>query len=210
MGAISHSQVRLEAAAGECAAKGKGQGQWWVGGGDTFTSAPLRSSCYQLGLSEIHGRLGWRVSLVDLGSMSLQEDAWGGRYADGTLGPQPHWSSTGSGSVQGASFGLIAEQPISRFKLSGEVGAFAYRSKWEAVSTHFSSNTSVETNPDARYGTALYYGAGLGYTRRHATVEASFRRYPNIRFNTLADNSDNVGASSASVNVAMISARWSF
>lgn len=211
MGAISHSQVRLEAAAGQCKATGHGEGQWWIGGGDTFTSDPLISQCYQFGLSKLsRNGLGWRVSWVDLGQLSLKEYAWGGRYADGTLGPQPHWTSDGFGSVRGMSFGGVFEKSYRGVFATAEGGAYLYRSQFGAIADHRSSNTAVWTEPDARYGTAMYYGAGLGYRKGHADLTASFRSYPKISFNQLADNFDTLGPSRASVNVLMVSARWSF
>jgi hypothetical protein len=209
LGAVSHSQVRLEASVGRCEAKGKDQGQWWTDMGAEMVSEKIQSSCYQVGVSELTHRisslsLGWRASYVDLGALSIGEEAFGG------VGPQPHWTATGSGYVRGVSFGAIAEKPFGYWKLTAEGGFLGYQSGWEAVAYHVSHDVSVEANPGSKTGTAFYYGAGLGYTRKKLTLEASFRRYPTINFNTVAPNADVVGPSQVSVNVAMISGQWSF
>lgn len=187
------TETRAEASAGRCDITGRVEGSWWLG--DNFEVERMMPACWQIGVSQVapewHGnRFGYRVSLADLGEAQLHERAVGGP------GPQPHWTSDGTGHTWGGTIGLLAERNILKLTFGVESGILIYRTEWSADAFHASHNASHRVSPNASNGFTGYAGLSV----RYGYIFVSGRRYFDFRANPQDSSGDAIGPSRWSVN----------
>lgn len=221
MGAISHSQVRLEASAGIADHFLAPEGSWWYDGFDKKTKlttggyqagllwAPLKSGAWSFGARVGYANLG---TVQSWNSYPIFEDhSSRDARVNSVCNPSTLAGCTGSyngrGNSSGYYFGPVAERDFGGGVAFGaEFGAFRYQSSWEADSVRVVENGQPVRAFDGTwdYARGYHVTSYAGASARWEWLQVSVRRYSNVHASRAEIDPMYVGMTSGPVWTVMV------
>lgn len=182
----SAADFRVEALGGRCLQDATGSGIWYV---DTYPhDVATTSSCAFVGLSSVApGKLGWRVGLVDLGTIAVTADfpmadsehalSVSGQACD----PLTYLGCVGIGSSRQSAMGLSAgfayEWAALKATIGLEAGVFVYEGRFR---------TTVEPKAPSNFRSIQFYWSDyqatpyVGAMLRYEFLMAMLRVYNRV------------------------------